>query len=162
MNILIGTILLGLAAAAIWRHLRRTNPDALPEIAARSRNTVIFMVPRIFAGLIGAGFMAALLPVDQIERLFGDNSGALGVALASVAGILTPGGPFVAFAIGASALKAGATLPPMMAYITAWSVLNVNRTLTYEIPFMGRRLTWIRLLASIPAPLLIGGLLLLV
>ena len=119
---------------------------------------MIWMI--LFAGLIGAGFMAELLPVDQVERIFGEGSGVWGVMLATLFGTLTPGGPFVAFAIGASALKAGAALAPLMAYITAWCVFNLNRTLAYELAFMGRRFTMIRHIISLPVPFLTGVLLL--
>jgi len=162
MNILIGTIVLIIAAVFIIRHMRRTAPENLPQIFAKTRETTIFMVPRIFAGLIGAGFLAELLPVDQVERFFGEGAGMVGVIIATAFGAITPGGPFVAFAIGASSLKAGAAIAPLMAYVTAWCLLNFNRSLSYEYAFMGRRFLYIRLLISLPAPLLLGGLLLLV
>ena len=162
MNILIGTVLLAFGATMMLRHLARHQNAALPDVFSRTRQTVLFMVPRIFAGLIGAGFLAALLPVDQVERFFGDSAGLTGVLFATLLGALTPGGPFVAFAIGASALKAGAALAPLMAYVTAWCVFNLNRMLAYEMSFMGRRFTVIRHVISIPVPLVLGGLLLLV
>lgn len=161
MNILIGSVLLALGALFMLRHLSRRNPEALGDIFAQTRQTVTFMIPRIFAGLIGAGFLAELLPVDQVERFFGDSAGITGVAFATLLGALTPGGPFVAFAIGASSLKAGAALAPLMAYVTAWCVFNLNRMITYEMAFMGRRFTWIRHIVSAPVPLVLGGLLLL-
>ncbi|WP_081805503.1 hypothetical protein [Actibacterium mucosum] len=162
MNILIGTILLAIGAATMLRHLSRTQPDALPDIFTRTKQTTTFMVPRIFAGLIGAGFLAALLPVDQVERFFGESAGVTGVLFATLLGALTPGGPFVAFAIGASALKAGAALAPLMAYVTAWCIFNFNRALAYEMSFMGRRFTAIRHIVSLPVPIILGCLLLVI
>lgn len=143
------------------QRVRATSPDNLNAAIARAKSTIVFMIPRIIAGLVGAGFLAELLPVDQIERLFGENAGFGGVILASLLGALTPGGPFVAFAIGASSLKAGATLAPLIAYITAWSTMNLNRSITYELPLMGRQFLLIRLAASLPLSFVLGGLLLL-
>lgn len=75
MNILIGTLLIW--GGALWSllHLRRTMPDRLPEVARRTREMVLFMVPRILAGLIGAGFLAALLPQDMSPRPSGPRPG---------------------------------------------------------------------------------------
>ncbi|MHC0052629.1 hypothetical protein [Actibacterium sp. D379-3] len=161
MNILIGTVLLWALALVLLRRLRATHPDMMPAVIARTRATTLFMVPRIFVGLVGAGFLAELLPVDHIERLFGASSGLTGVALATLFGAATPGGPFVAFAIGASALKAGAGWAPLMAYVTAWSVMNLNRAIAYELPLMGRRFMLIRSALSLPLPLILGVVMLL-
>ncbi|WP_372604053.1 hypothetical protein [Actibacterium sp.] len=161
MNILIGTIFLWALALFALRLLRKSRPEAVPAVIARARTTTIYLVPRVFAGLLGAGFMAELLPVDKIEQYFGEGSGLIGVGLASVLGVVTPGGPFVAFAVGASALKAGAGWAPLVAYVTAFSVININRSLVYEIPLMGRQFTLIRMLVSVPLSLVLGGIALL-
>lgn len=161
MNILIGTVLLWALALELLRRLRRQDAQALAPVFARTREMMIFMIPRIFVGLVGAGFMAELLPVGQIDRYFGAGSGAGGMVLATVLGAATPGGPFVAFAIGAAALKAGAGWAALMAYVTSWSVVNLNRSFAYELPLMGRRFLLIRSLVSLPLPLILGGLMLL-
>jgi uncharacterized membrane protein YraQ (UPF0718 family) len=161
MNILIGTILLWALALLMLRRLKTQAPESLPVVYARGKSTFLFMVPRIFIGLIGAGFLAELLPVDQIDRYFGANSGLAGVLLATLFGAATPGGPFVAFAIGAAALKAGAGWAPLIAYVTSWSVMNLNRSIAYELPFMGRRFLLFRSAASLPLPILLGAWLLL-
>ena len=161
MNILIGTVLLWALALAMLTRLRRTAPDTVAELRARALSTMGFMVPRLVVGLIGAGFMAELLPVGRIEQVFGESAGLSGIGLASVFGALTPGGPFVAFAIGAAALKAGAGWAALMAYVTAWSVMNLNRSIAYELPLMGRRFLLLRSAISLPLPLLLGVVMLL-
>ena len=161
MNILIGTFLLWALALAMLSRLRRTAPDTVAELRARAFSTMAFMVPRLVVGLIGAGFMAELLPVGRIEQMFGESAGLSGIGLASVFGALTPGGPFVAFAIGAAALKAGAGWAALMAYVTAWSVMNLNRSIAYELPLMGRRFLLLRSAISLPLPLLLGVVMLL-
>ena len=161
MNILIGTLLLWALALFTLAHLRRHAPDRLADVWARTKSTMTFMVPRIVVGLVGAGFMAELLPVGRIEQIFGESSGLTGVGLASIFGALTPGGPFVAFAIGAAALKAGAGWAALMAYVTAWSVVNLNRSIAYELPLMGRQFLLLRSFISLPLPLVLGVVLLL-
>ncbi len=160
MNILIGTILLWALALLVLRRLRRHAPEHLDDVLTRSRATVTFLIPRVFVGLVGAGFMAELLPVDRIEHWFGESAGLGGVVLATAVGMATPGGPFIAFAIGAAALKAGAAWAPLMAFITAWSVMNLNRAIAYELPLMGRHFLLIRSAASLPVPLVLGLLVL--
>ncbi|ARE41643.1 hypothetical protein RGUI_3502 [Rhodovulum sp. P5] len=162
MNILIGTVLLWILALVLLRKLWRESPEHLAPLFARTRKTMTFMMPRVVAGLVGAGFMAELLPVDHIDQYFGDAAGFGGVVLATALGAATPGGPFVAFAIGAAALKAGAAWAPLIAYVTSWSVMNLNRTIAYELPLMGRRFVLLRSAVSLPMPLILGGLVLLV
>ena len=156
MNILIGTVVLW--GLALWMLRKMQGQDAEDRAAmwARSKATVIFMLPRIFVGLLGAGFLAVLLPVDQIERNFGTESGLMGITLATIFGLITPGGPFVAYAIGAAAMKAGATLAPLMAYVTAWSIVNLNRSIAYELPLMGRHFLLLRTILSVPVPMVLG------
>ena len=158
MNILIGTILLGALAFALLRTLRARAPEALPVAFENARNTMIFMVPRLFVGLIGAGFMAALLPVEHIEAQFGEDTGFSGIALASLTGAATPGGPFVAFAMGAVALKAGASYATVLAYAVAWCIVSVNRSVAWELPVLGTRFMLVRWAISAPAPFILGGL----
>lgn len=116
----------------------------------------LFMVPRILAGLIGAGFLAALLPQQMVARAFGAEAGLTGILLGTLFGALSPGGPFVALAIGAAALKAGSGTGALIAYITSWSLFALTRTLSYEVPIMGARFTRLRLLLALPAPILLG------
>lgn len=156
MNVLIGTVMIW--AAALWtlRHLQRIAPEQLPQVRREARHLFLIMLPRTIIGLTGAGFMAELLPQDQVRALFGPDSGLAGVMLASVVGALVPGGPVVAFAVGAAAVKAGAGLGALMAFITGWSIFSMTRTLTHEAAIMGWSFLGRRLLVSWPAPLVIG------
>lgn len=158
MNVLIGTVMIW--AAALWtlRHLQRITPEQLPRVRREARHLFLMMLPRTIVGLIGAGFMAELLPQDDVRALFGPGSGLAGVLLASGIGALVPGGPVVAFAVGAAALKAGAGLGALLAFITGWSIFSMTRILTNEAVIMGWPFLGRRLLVSWPAPLVIGVL----
>jgi len=157
VNILIGTVAIWAGVLWVIRRLSREE-GRLAELRVRARATFLYILPRVLVGLLSAGFLAALLPEALVARWFGDAAGFSAVVLASVFGALTPGGPFVAFAIGASALKAGAGSGALVAYVTAWSIAALTRTLTYEVSMMGGRFTRIRLLVSAPVPLVLGGL----
>ncbi|MDP4034165.1 MAG: hypothetical protein Q8P60_15190 [Pseudorhodobacter sp.] len=157
MNIVIGTLLIW--AAAIWmlRHLRRVAPERMPQLVRQASRTFVVMLPRTLIGLSGAGFVAALLPQDLMRQVFGAGSGMGGVALATLAGALVPGGPVVAFAVGAAAVKAGAGVAALLSFVTSWSVFSLTRTLTHEMTMMGWPFLRYRLLVSWPLPVAIGA-----
>jgi hypothetical protein len=80
-----------------------------------------------------------------------------GVTLAAFAGALTPGGPVVGFAMGAAALKAGAGLPQVAAFVTGWSLYTMNRVAVWELPTMPPRFVLTRVLVSAPFPFMVAG-----
>jgi len=112
------------------------------------------LIPRIFIGVVGSGYLAEILPQDVVARWLGPDSGAIGVAIAVLGGALTPGGPVVGFSIGAAALKGGAGAPQVIAYVTAWALFAVQRLFMWEMPVMPVRLVWLRVAASAPLPFL--------
>ncbi len=120
------------------------------------------LVPRIMLGVIGAGYIAALLPQEMVGRWLGADSGVTGIAIAMIGGALTPGGPVIGFSIGAAALKGGAGTPQVIAYCTAWALFAVQRLFIWELGVMPHRMVWLRLAASWPLPILaaLGALLL--
>ena len=156
MNVLIGTILIGAGALWLWSKL----PNAEWSRAAyhASYDMLCFTAPRILVALLGAGFFAELLPEDSVRRLLGEEAGVLAVLLAVGLGPITPGGAFVSFAIAAAALKTGAAPVAAIAYVTSWSLFSTNKIFAYELPFMGRQATLIRILVSLPVPFLVAGM----
>ena len=116
------------------------------------------LIPRLVLGVIGAGFFAEVLPQDVIVSWFGPQSGLLGLALATVVGAATPGGPVVGFAIGATALKSGAGAPQVIAFVTAWSLFALQRLLMWEVPVMDAKAVWVRVTVSLPLPFLAAAI----
>ena len=112
----------------------------------------INIVPRIAVGVIGAGYIAAVIPSEVITGWLGPDSGWLGVLMATVAGAATPGGPVIGFSLGAVAMKAGAGPPQVIAYVTAWALFAFQRLILWEIPFMPARFVWVRAAVSLPFP----------
>ena len=110
------------------------------------------LLPRIGIGVVGSGFVAEVLPNALIGPWLGPESGLLGVAIATLGGALTPGGPVVGFSIGAAALKSGAGAPQVIAYSTAWALYSVHRLLVWEVPMMPARMVWLRAAVSLPLP----------
>ena len=150
---LLFAIALGLLGLA---HRRRDG--TAKEGAQEAVTDFVHLLPRLAIGVIGAGFIARAMPQELVAGWLGPNSGLGGVSLAALAGALTPGGPVVGFAIGAAALKSGAGLPQVMAFVTGWSLYTINRVLVWEIPTMPMRFVAIRMVVSLPFPFLIAGL----
>ena len=120
------------------------------------------LVPRLIVGVIAAGFVAEVLPQQVIVSWLGPDSGFLGLSIATAAGALTPGGPVVGFAIAATGLKSGAGAPQITAYVAAWSLFAVERTLMWEMPMMDRKAVLMRVAVSLPLPFLAAAIAMLV
>ncbi|KUP95066.1 hypothetical protein [Tritonibacter horizontis] len=156
MNILIGTVLI--TVAAIWLWCKLPNDDWRRASYRASYDTLLFTAPRILVALLGAGFFAELLPADQVRQVLGAEAGVSAVLLAIALGPITPGGAFVSFAIAAAALKAGAAPVAAVAYVTSWSLFSMTKIFAYELSFMGRSATLSRILVSLPVPFAVAAL----
>jgi hypothetical protein len=119
------------------------------------RNSIIEflrLIPRIALGVIGSGFIADAMPQDLIVPWIGPQSGMLGVAIATIGGAATSGGPVVGFSIAAAALKSGGGAPQVIAYVVAWSLFSIQRLIGWEIPSMPPRVVLLRAAVSVPLP----------
>jgi uncharacterized membrane protein YraQ (UPF0718 family) len=126
------------------------------EGAREGGRDFIVLIPRVMIGVIGSGYIAAVMPADLITTWIGPKSGVLGILIATAIGAMTPGGAVVGFAIGAAALKGGAGAPQVIAYSTAWSLYTIQRLLNWEIHMMAPRFVWLRAVVSVPLPILAG------
>ena len=149
-------ILYSIVAAMLLTAWRRQDGSARTALQAGLRE-FIHLLPRLAVGVIGSGFLARALPQETVTSWLGGDSGLLGITLATLAGALTPGGPVVGYSLGSAALKAGAGLPQVMAYVTGWSLYAVNRMLIWEFPTMPRHVVWQRVIISLPLPFIIAG-----
>jgi hypothetical protein len=140
---------LGLTAAVRSKALFR-------EGAAEGTRDFILLLPRIMIGVVGSGYIAAIMPEDLITSWIGPRTGLLGIAIATFAGAVTPGGAVVGFSVGAAALKGGGGAPQVIAYSTAWSLYALTRLMNWEVAMMPPRVVWLRALVSIPLPFLAG------
>jgi hypothetical protein len=157
IDILLWGALIGVSIIA-WRQDRTVLTSALRN----GGMDFINIVPRIALGVIGSGFIAAIIPSEVIVGGLGPDTGWLGVATAVVAGAATPGGPVVGFSIGAVALKSGGGTPQVVAYVVAWALFAFQRVILWEIPFMPARFVWFRCAVSVPFPFLAAALVMLI
>src|SRR5215510_9970420 len=126
-------VLLVLAAAATglayWRD------PSLPALGAKTGFKLIwFILPRLVPALILAGMLQVLIPQETVARYFGQKSGMSAIVLASVAGLLTPGGPMVSVPLLVVLANSGMALGPLVAYMTSWSLFGVQRIIAWGRP----------------------------
>ncbi|MGR3495952.1 hypothetical protein [Citreimonas sp.] len=114
------------------------------------------LMPRVIVALSIASLVFYMLPRDRISGLVGQESGFRGLLVATAAGTVTPGGPSSAYALLAVLGAAGADRGAMVAYITAWALLGVQRILVWDVPFMGAEFAILRLFVSLPLPVIAG------
>ena len=152
VNVLLWVLVaaLGLTAAVRSKVLFR-------EGAAEGVRDFVVLLPRIMIGVVGSGYIAAIMPQDLITKWIGPGTGVMGIAIATLAGAITPGGAVVGFSVGAAALKGGGGAAQVIAYSTAWSLYALTRLMNWEIAMMPPRVVWLRALVSIPLPFLAGA-----
>jgi len=107
-------------------------------------NILLQIAPLLIFALIVAGMIQLLVPIEMVSRWVGAESGFRGILIGTAVGSLTPGGPFITLPIAAGLLRAGAGIGTMVAFITAWSLLAVNR-LPMEVGILGWKFALIRL-----------------
>ena len=105
-----------------------------------------------------AGHVDVLLPHELLRKYLGEDSGVAGIAIASVVGLLTPAGPFVSMPIAAVMLRAGAGPGPVVAFLTAWSLLSVHRLVAWEVPILGFSFAMARYAVCLVLPVVAGVL----
>jgi uncharacterized membrane protein YraQ (UPF0718 family) len=158
MSALIIDIILWGSVAALGFMAWQRGRTVLVSSAREGTMDFINIVPRIALGVIGSGYIAAIIPSEVITGWLGPNSGWSGVLAAVIAGAATPGGPVVGFSIGAVALKSGGGTPQVIAYVVAWALFAFQRLILWEIPFMPARFVWFRAAVSLPFPFLAAAI----
>jgi len=155
IGIVIGVILWGLVAALALTAAVRSKA-LFREGAFEGLRDFVVLIPRVLVGVVGSGYIAAVMPQDLVGHWIGPNSGLIGITIAAACGAATPGGAVVGFSIGAAALKGGAGAPQVIAYTTAWSLYTIQRLINWEIHMMAPRVVWLRAAISVPLPILAG------
>ena len=162
MSALIIDIILWGSVAAVGYIAFQRGPNVLTASMREGTMDFVRVVPRIALGVIGSGYIAAVIPQEIITGWLGPDSGWSGVLTAVIAGAATPGGPVVGFSIGAVALKAGGGAPQVVAYVIAWALFAFQRLILWEIPFMPARFVWFRAAVSVPFPFLAAAIAMLI
>ena len=130
-------VIAAILALVAWRQ----GTAVLSEASRSGLLDFLYLIPRLAIGVIGAGFLAALLPQDVVRSWLGPESGISGLFLATLAGAL---------------LAVGAGVGPAVAFVTSWTLIGLNRAIIWEAPFLGVDFVTTRMLVSLPLPIVAG------
>ncbi len=147
-------IILGIVSGALLWY--RQGNEAVVQALLSGGELIVLVVPLVIIAIAMAAYAQALLPRRVVEHWLGRNAGWRGLLIATAAGAITPGGPFMAFPLVVGLRAMGASLPVCITYLTAWSLLGLQRILMWELPFFGLDFVLLRLLVSLPLPLIAG------
>ncbi|HPQ71053.1 MAG TPA: permease [bacterium] len=113
------------------------------------------VLPLLVFAFVLAGMVQVLIPQELIAKWVGAESGWRGIVLGTVAGGLSPGGPYVSLPIAAGFLRAGAGVGTMVAYLTGWSLWAVAR-IPMDVGVLGWKFAGIRIACTFFFPPIAG------
>ena len=147
------------AAAVVLAGLAYLKDPGLPLLGVKNGFSMLgFVLPRMVVALLLAGLMQVLVPQDFVSRHFGQGGGLRALLLATLAGVVTPGGPMVTMPFMVALANSGAALSSLVAYMTAWSLFGLQRIIAWEAPLMGWRFVFARVVPSLAFPMIAGWL----
>ena len=117
---------------------------------------IVEVAPVMLISMVMAAFFQVLVPHDKVSKWLGKESGFRGILIATGAGAIIPGGPWVSFPLVLALAVAGADVGALVAFLTAWAVIPLTRLLVWEMPFLGGEFVLIRMLVSVFIPLAAG------
>ena len=154
-SIIILWALVVILAITTWHTKGR---DGFCEGLASAYKLLKIVLQIIPLALLAAMLVAEMIPAEVISELIGEDTGFVGLLIASVAGGLVPSGPFLSFPLAMSLFDSGAGQAQIVAFLTGWSVYAIYRIAVWELPLMGLRFTALRVAASLILPLVAGSL----
>ena len=152
---LIPTAIMGALATALFlfSYFRGEGQHVVGMRSALSMTVEI--LPLLVFAFIIAGMVQVLLPQEIVSRWVGMESGMRGIVIGTIAGGVTPGGPYVSLPIVAGLLQSGASIGTMVAFVTGWSLWAFSR-LPLELGVLGWKFTLIRLACTFFFPPIAG------
>ena len=120
------------------------------------------MAPAIGIILVLVGLLLGFFKPELISKLLGNQTGIVGITLASIAGAILMIPSLVAFPLTASLVESGASISVAAAFITTLTMIGFV-TLPIEIQELGKKLTFLRngisFIIAVGIALIMGALL---
>lgn len=148
-------LLVVVSGALVWR---RDGLDGVWTILFHDVSLFGEIMPRVFAGCLLGGLLAAVLPHDKVSKSLGPESGLKGLLIGTAFGAILPGGPFTAYPVASALLAVGADFGATIAMVVSWTLIGYGRAVAWEMPIMGADFTLWRIVISLPMPVLAGAL----
>ncbi len=118
-------------------------------------NMIIKILPLLIFAFIIAGMIQILIPRELLSKWIGVHSGFKGIFIGTIAGGLSPGGPYVSLPIALTFLHSGASIGTTIAFLTGWSLWAFSR-LPLEVGILGWKFTLIRFITTFLFPPIAG------
>jgi uncharacterized membrane protein YraQ (UPF0718 family) len=151
---LVAVLSVSAATFIFWRDGWHIFRDILLEDA----QLFVGILPKVAAGCLIGALVRLLIPQDMVARWVGEGSGLRGLLVATLAGALFPGGPFTIFPLAVSFMMIGADKGTAVAFVTSWLLIGLTRVIIWEMPFFGTDFVLLRVLMSLPFPIIAGFL----
>ncbi len=110
----------------------------------------------LLLGFILSGLLEVLIPQPMLLRWLGAEHLGQGIVVGWAAGLVIPGGPYLFFPVAANLFRSGAAPGPLIALLTAKTLVSPIRMLTYEAPLMGWPITLARFIPGVLLPPVLG------
>lgn len=149
-------VLIGTTAVATILVTLQSGLTHMVGIVVGALGFMALLLPKVSAGVVIAATIPVLVPRERISKWIGRDSGLRGLVFATLAGACLPGGPSMAYPLAASLMASGADLGASLAFVSAWNLFNLNRTLIWELSFLPADLVAFRVLLCLPLPVLLG------
>jgi len=146
----------GLAAAALALSFTSSGIEGVRLGLQHGAADVWSIGPRVCAAIVLAAIIQVWLPKDGLRRWFGARKGLKGLGVAAFFGSITVGGPFASFPLVATLAAAGVEQGCLVAFLTGWSLLGVQRIIIWEWPLLGSDFVVVRVIACVAMPILAG------
>lgn len=149
-------LIVGLASISGTLVLLLRGPAVFFDLMGADIVFALLLLPKILGGIILASCLSLLIPRDRIKSMVGADSGLRGLAIATLAGAIVPGGPSVSVPLAAGLMASGADLGATFAMLCGFMMLGAERILIWELSFMPADMVALRVLVALPFPFLVG------
>jgi uncharacterized membrane protein YraQ (UPF0718 family) len=144
-----------MVSAAIFVYLR-DGWDRFAGVFLGDVHIFLDILPKMAAGCLIGVFSTLLIPREMVARLVGAESGFTGLAVATFAGVIMPGGPMTVYPVAGAFLAVGADIGAALAFVTSWTLLGYARALVWELPFFGTDFVLWRMAIAPAFPIVVG------
>lgn len=107
--------------------------------------------------LVLLGLFESWVPKTWVEKAMGPGSGTRGAVVSVLVGTAAMGPLYVAFPVGLALLKKGASLFNVCVFLCVWASIKIPMIL-FEVKFLGVEFSLLRLALTVPAIIVISGL----
>ncbi len=122
----------------------------------RGGNLFLGLLPRLLVGFALAGLIQQAIPEQAMQKWLGHDAGIRGMMIASLIGMVLPGGPYVIYPLVAGLRFSGASMGSLLSLVTAKELFGPVRLIAWEYPLLGGEFLVVRCVASFLIPLLVG------